>query len=308
MNVGLEILLREMTQPRSLVEILVLTVLFFIVLSFIRGTRGAAILKGMIFIFVAVFVGVMFLADQLQLTHLKQLLTWLLSISFMALIVIFAPEMRRGLSRLAQSNVLSQASRALEENVIREIVDACFELAHRRIGALITIEREASLDDIIEDYGVTQDAAVTSRLLQTIFFTGSPLHDGSVIIRSGRIVAAGCQLPMPDNPRIPRDLGMRHRAAIGITEETDAVAIVVSEETGKVSMFIQGRIMLGLQDRKQLYDHLVDVLKPETDSSPWWATFLRVTRRLKRKPSAQNGPVPDTERSRKPEEQEQKQS
>jgi diadenylate cyclase len=299
----LDVLALEAQNPRSWIEIVVLTILFFLTLTFIRGTQGAFILKGMVFFFVVAFVGIMLVATALQLDRLKQLFSFLLSISFIALIVIFAPEMRRGLSRLAQWNVLTPTRGGMTEAVIEEIVDACYEMGRRRIGALITIEREARFD-VQQLQGIRQDAAVTSRLLQTIFFTGSPLHDGSVIVRDGRIVGAGCQLPMPDSTRFPRELGMRHRAAMGVTEESDAVALVVSEEMGRVSMAVQGRITLGIDDRKDLRDQLVKLLVPEAEAPTWWQGVLRTTRR--HKDSARRSPAPETERAKSPRTEEKK--
>lgn len=283
-------------QPTSLVEILFLTLVFFVVLNFIRGTRGAIILKGIIFVFVIAFVGILSLASAFGLEHIVQLFKWFLSISFIAVIVVFAPEIRRGLSRIAQSPLFIRFVKERPDKAIREVVDAAFNLSRKRIGCLIAIERETQIGDL--EHSVKLDADVTAELIETIFYPGSPLHDGGIVIRDQKIVAAACIFPNSESPDIPKELGTRHRAAVGITEETDAIAVVVSEETGRVSVCVRGQITLGL-DRERLFELLSDLYKIGTEE-PGLLRLVKRTRRLLSRPK------PEVEKVTVPEEQERK--
>ena len=232
------------------VEILVLAVAYYIVLTFIRGTRGAPVLKGLVVVFIVAFLGAMYLADVLALPHLKQLLQWLLSGSAIALLIIFAPELRRAMQHVAQSPLLSPLLRPASVAVVDEIANAAVKLSKSHIGALVAIERDVGLTDIIEK-GCRIDAALTSELLETIFFPGSALHDGAVVVRGDRVAAAGCLFPLTDDSSLSKSMGTRHRAALGISEETDAVAVVVSEETGRISIAVDGKLT-GDLSREQL--------------------------------------------------------
>lgn len=272
----MKLLLEELLNPRSWAEIAIFTLLFFVILQFMRGTRGAAILKGSIFFAVLTFVVLMWLSEQFKLERLKMLLTWLLTLSGFGLVAVFAPEIRRGLSRLAEGPAVF-AGRTREERIVRDIVEASFELAKKRIGALIAIERDIALEDLIESGATRIDAEVTPELLQNLFHPGSPLHDGAVVIRDARVAAAGVVMPLSSNPNIPRDIGTRHRAAIGVTEETDAVAVVVSEETGRVSMCVRGQIHLG-KDRTSLQQDLAQHLRRASENGGIRG-LIRATRR-----------------------------
>ena len=223
------------------VEILVLAAAYYGVLTFVRGTRGAPVLKGLIVVFVVAFIGAMYLADVLGLQHLKQLLQLLLSGSTIALLIIFAPELRRAMQHVAQSPLLSPLLRPASAAVVDEIANAAVKLSKSRIGALLAIERDVGLTDIIEK-GCRIDASLTSELLETIFFPGSALHDGAVVVRGDRVAAAGCLFPLTDDTSLSKSMGTRHRAALGISEETDAVAVVVSEETGRISVAVDGKL------------------------------------------------------------------
>ncbi|MBV8882202.1 MAG: TIGR00159 family protein [Planctomycetaceae bacterium] len=169
------------------------------------------------------------------------MLSWLLSGSTIALIVLFAPEMRRGLSLLAQSRMLSPFLRSQSSGIIDELANAAVKLSKNRIGALVAIERDIGLGEYIE-HGVRIDAALTSELLESLFYPGSALHDGAVIVQHDRVAAAGCLLPLTDDTSLSKSMGTRHRAAIGISEETDAIALVVSEETGRISVSVRGKL------------------------------------------------------------------
>lgn len=217
---------------RVFVEILILWYAIYMVLLFVKGTRSEQLLKGILIIGL-----IFFAAQQLRLNAIIWALTRLFPVSIIALVVIFQPELRRGLAQLGRIGIHQSSV-----EMIDEIAAAAVILAKRRLGALIVIERSTGLKSYIES-GTQVDARVTRELITAIFMTQSPLHDGAVIMQHGRLVAAGCILPLPQEERgVPRSFGMRHRAAIGISEETDAVCVVVSEETGAISVASNGRL------------------------------------------------------------------
>lgn len=234
-------MIEELRKPQSWAEILILAVAFYFILGAVRGTRGAGILKGIIFLFIVTFLGALFLAERFQLENIQRMLTWLLSGSTIAIIVLFAPEMRRGLSLLAQSRMLSPFLRSQSSGIIDELANAAVKLSKNRIGALVAIERDIGLGEYVE-HGVRIDATLTSELLESLFYPGSALHDGAVIVQHDRVAAAGCLLPLTDDTSLSKSMGTRHRAAIGISEETDAIALVVSEETGRISVAVKGKL------------------------------------------------------------------
>jgi diadenylate cyclase len=225
----------------SALDILVVALLFFGVLMLVRGTRADQVLRGIIVLFIFFAI----LASTFHLT----LVDWLLRNSPLVLLVaipiIFQPELRRALEQVGRTShvinhPLATLSTPLQASAADEIVDAVQRLAERHYGALIVLEGTTGLEDFVRS-GVRVDGDVTSDLLVTIFFVHSPLHDGAVIIRDDRVLAAGCLLPLTDNPRAA-GRGTRHRAALGITEQTDAACIVVSEETGRVSIARAGNM------------------------------------------------------------------
>lgn len=256
-------MLEQFRHLNAWAEILVLALAYYAVLTFIRGTRGAPVLKGLIAVFVVAFLGAMYLADVLGLPHLKQLLQGLLSVSSIALLVIFAPELRRTMQHLAQSPLLSPLLRPASAAVVEEIATAAVKLSKSRIGALLALERDVGLTDIVEK-GCRIDATLTSELLETIFFPGSALHDGAVVVRGERVAAAGCLFPLTDDSSLSKSMGTRHRAALGITEETDAVAVVVSEETGRISVAVDGKLT-GDLTREQLVKLLSELASRPQD-------------------------------------------
>jgi diadenylate cyclase len=230
-------------------EVVILWYAFYMVLLFFKGTRSEQLLKGL------VILSIVFLISQrLKLDVINWVITQLFPISIIALVIIFQPELRRGLAQLGQFGLRQESV-----EVIEEVSDAATNLASRKTGALIVIEREMGLKSYIES-GTLIDARVTGYLITSVFLTQSPLHDGAVIIQQGRLVAAGCVLPMPQEEGgvavVPRSLGMRHRAAVGISEETDAVCVVVSEETGSISVASGGKLTHGLN-----HETLVSMLK-----------------------------------------------
>lgn len=228
----------EIPEWTGLLEIIILAVVFFYVLKLFRGTRGSAILTGLVILFAVLIV----LTKLTHLTILGFLLEKLMVYLAFALIVIFQPELRRGLARLGrQGNFLgSKARRALAD----PITDAVSLMASRKIGALIAIERAVETR-AIQDTGTMLHSEVSAELLASLFFPGAPLHDGGVIISEDRIAAAGCVFPLTQNDDLARNLGTRHRAAIGMTEESDTIVIVVSEETGVISIAYNGRLKRG---------------------------------------------------------------
>ena len=221
-------------------EILLITVVTYYILRILRGSRGAVILRGILILFIMAFVAVSFLTSYTQLYRINYLLDQFLKVFAFVLIIVFQPELRRGLIRLGQRPFLSSVRRR-QSAMIREIVAAVEQMSESRVGALITFEREIGLKTYIEG-GTRLDAEVTSDLLNTIFWPGGPLHDGAAIIAEQRVVAAGCLFPLTERPGLSRSMGTRHRAGIGVTEESDAVSLIVSEETGRVSIAVGGQI------------------------------------------------------------------
>lgn len=220
------------------VEILILAVVFYFLVKFFRGTRGAAILTGITIVLAVLMVVTRFT----NLSVLNSLLQKLMPFLALALVVIFQPEIRRALARLGrQGNFMAgKARRALAD----PIADAVLLMASRKTGALIAIEREMETRGI-QDTGTAMNCEVSAELLTSIFYPGTPLHDGGVIISEDRIAAAGCVFPLTQIDDLARDLGTRHRAAIGLTEETDTLVLVVSEETGIISIAYNGRLRRG---------------------------------------------------------------
>ncbi len=233
------------------VEVLILFLLVFGLLSFLRGTRGEGILKGLGAFLIFSFVGLLGIARVFQFERLEFLLDSIFRTSVIALVVIFQPELRRGLVKIVQIPF----SEALPESrVVEEVSNAAARLAKLKVGALIALERQTGLKVFTEN-AVRLDAEVKAELLYIIFFPGSPLHDGAVVIQNGRVAAAGCLFPLTDNPEVSKSLGTRHRAGIGLSEETDALVVICSEETGTISLAEGGRLHRDL-DREQLFELL----------------------------------------------------
>ena len=236
----------------GVVEILVLAILFYYLIRFFRGTRGAAVLSGLVLLLVLLMV----------LTHLFSLntLSWILQrfsvYLAVAFVIIFQPEIRRALAELGKQSVFK--TDVSQREVIDDVVKAVWELTEQKIGALIALEREIGTRHIQES-GTRLDSLVTPELLASIFFPHTPLHDGGVIIKGDRIQAAGCVFPLSQRMELSRSLGTRHRAAIGLTEETDAVVVVVSEETGAISIAYKGRLSRGV-DKEKLHRILASIL------------------------------------------------
>jgi len=216
------------------IEIIALWFIYYRALLFIETTRGKQVLKGLLFI---LFI---FLVSQiLNLAVMKWILTKLFAISVLAFIVIFQPELRRGLARLGEYFPFTLV--VGEQKAVDEIIKASFTLARRNIGALIAIQRQVNLEPFVES-GVNIESLINSDLLIAIFTPYNPLHDGGVVIESNKIKTAACLFPLSQSSKLPKSLGTRHRSAVGLSEETDAVIIIVSEETGKVSLALRGEL------------------------------------------------------------------
>ena len=233
----------------ALIEIFVIFIALYFVLRFLQGTRGAGVLRGLVFFLIMTLILLLFFVDKLRLYRIKYIMNPQAVLVFiLPIVVLFQPEIRRILLRLGEAPILRKLFRP-EAPVVPEIVDAVFKLATRKLGALITIERDVGLGAFTER-GTQLNAQVTSELLVTIFWPGSPLHDGAVIIRGNRVAAAGCFFPLSEQPGIARTLGTRHRSAIGVTEESDALSIIVSEETQQVAVAHRGHLRMGLSPEK----------------------------------------------------------
>ncbi len=219
-------------------EILILWIAFYKMLVFFEGSRAFQVLKGISYLF-----GAFLICQLLGLTTLNWLLTKFFAISIIAVMIIFQQELRQGLARLGQRHMFEMGLEEAElVEIIEEMTAAAYKMSRHKIGCLIAIERETKLNTYIES-GITIDAQISSELIQSIFTQQTPLHDGGVITRGNRIVAASCLFPLSDNPNFSKIIGTRHRAALGITEQTDAVAIMVSEESGEVSVASDGRFI-----------------------------------------------------------------
>jgi diadenylate cyclase len=237
----LQLLRRPSISGWDLLDIAVVAVLIYELLLLIRGTRAMQMaLSG------AFLIGLFFLSEWLDLETVNWLIRNLATYMVFAIIVLFQADIRRALAHFGRAQFFKYFERASsDDETLEELVVAASTLAARRIGAIIVVERQIGLRNYIEG-GIPLDALVTYDLLASIFNTGSPLHDGAAIVQGDRVAAAACFLPLSVNPRVSRELGTRHRAALGITEENDAVAIVVSEETGAISLAIGGGLERGL--------------------------------------------------------------
>ena len=243
---------------RDTVDIVIVAFGIYWLLLLIRGTRAVQILVGLILL-----AGASLASKAFDLATLQWILDNFLSSAVLIIIVLFQADIRRALARVGRG-VFPAVSRREETQILEEVVRAAQTLAERRVGALVALERETRLDDLVEA-GTAVDAAVTKDLLTSIFLPPSPLHDGAVVIQDGRIAWAGCVLPLTLREGLPDGLGTRHRAAIGITEESDAVVVVVSEETSAISVVFGGELIRDL-DGPRLRELLREILSAR--SSP----------------------------------------
>ena len=250
---------------QDIVDILIVSYIIYRVILLIRGTRAVQMLVGIIVITIIYFI-----SSQLGLLALHWLLRTFLSSILLIAIIVFQRDIRRALAGMGKTPFLKYQDMA--ERDLGEIISAAVYMARRRIGALIIIERENGLRDYI-DSGFLIDARLLHELLVSIFFPMSPMHDGGVIIQNGRIHSAGCLLPLSRNPKINKRYGTRHRAALGLSEETDAVIIVVSEETQEISI-VQGGKITSLNDEEKLTYELKKIFLAQENNSPLWKNWL----------------------------------
>lgn len=259
----------------DIIDIVLVAILFYFITSLIRRTQTSKVFMGVVMILLALW-----LSGEMQLYTVNYILRSAVQIGLLALVVLFQPEIRRFLEKLGAGtsvmHLLSSSHIQTTESAITQVVLACTDLSATRTGALIIFERDNSLDDQIRT-GTIVNANITAELLKNIFYPKAPLHDGAVILRDGRIQAAGCMLPLSNNPNLSRDLGMRHRAGIGMSEASDALVVIVSEETGGISVAQNG--MLKRHLTKETFEKLLrnELLTEETQ-----ATGRKLFRRRKK--------------------------
>ena len=254
-----------LTRFTDILDVALMAFLLYKLLTLLKTTSGTNLLKG-----VLIFLAVLFLSSILHLNGISFILSRMLEWGVLALIILFQPEIRRvleqvGSQRLKFLNLFAREGTVSEmERTIAQTVLACTEMSRSRTGALIVFEQKMQLDDMVRS-GTVLDAAVSSELLKNIFFVKAPMHDGAVIIRHGRLLGAGCMLPLSKNVNLSRDLGMRHRAGIGMSENSDAVVVIVSEETGSISVAIGGMLRRHLMP-ETLENILRNELMPQEES------------------------------------------
>ena len=226
----------------DIIDILIVAYIFYKIFMFIKDTRAEQVLKGIVLLFVATQI-----SEILKLHTLYWLLIKALDLGFIAALVIFQPELRAGLEHIGRTkfNFFSKNSISVSEEIfnktIEEIVEALYSLSRQKIGALIILERQTKIGDIINT-GTSIDGAISRQLLINIFIPNTPLHDGAVVIRDAQIKAAACFLPLTQSKDLSKDLGTRHRAAVGVSEVSDCISLIVSEETGEVSIAKSGKL------------------------------------------------------------------
>lgn len=243
-------------------DILIVSFVIYKILGFIRETRAQQLVKGLLVLVVAFFF-----SDLLHLYTLNWILKGTMTLGVIALVVVFQPELRRGLEYVGRSKIVKAPFGQLDKDrakiITDEFVKAVDSFSSSKTGALIVLERETALSDISET-GTEINADISAQMLGNIFYEGAPLHDGAAIIRGDKIFAAGCVLPLTGNKSLNKNLGTRHRAGIGITENSDAIAIIVSEETGIISMAVDGKLTRFL-DTKNVEKTLLNVYLAEYD-------------------------------------------
>jgi len=239
-------------------DVLIVSYLIYKVFQLVRGTRAVQLLKG-IFLIVVTWA----IATWLNLYTLKWLMNQMFSWGIVTVVIIFQPELRRALEQLGRGKLFSRNVADQDVNQqINEVIKAVNYMSRRKIGALIVFERKTGLNEYIES-GIKMESSMSSELFINIFIPNTPLHDGAVIVRGSQIMAAACYLPLSENPFISKELGTRHRAAIGISEVCDAISVVVSEETGQVSLAMNGQIVRDIKE-ESLISKLYEELRPNS--------------------------------------------
>ncbi|ASA24298.1 diadenylate cyclase CdaA [Paenibacillus donghaensis] len=254
---------------KDIIDILIVSYIIYKVLNMVRGTRAVQLLKGIL-----VLVVIWAVSTLLDLYTLKWLMNQVFTFGIFAVFIIFQPELRRGLEQLGRGKFLGRWSEDDEEinKLIGEVIKAVNYLSRRKIGALIVFERTTGLNEYTES-GIPMRSVVSSELLINIFIPNTPLHDGALIMQGSTIAAAACYLPLSENPFISKELGTRHRAAIGISEVADSVSVVVSEETGQISLALNGQIVRDIKEESlisKLYQELRATSPLKERSSAFW--------------------------------------
>ena len=240
----------------DLLDIFIVAYLLYKLLMLTKETRASAVLKGFVML-----IAVSWISDLLGLTALSWVLQNVVSNGAVVLVILFQPELRKALEQIGRGAIRERAAGGESARIVSEITHCMLNLSRRRVGALIVIEQRIGLKDVIET-GTSLQSEISSALMENIFEPNTPLHDGAVVIRGDRIMAAACILTLSEGKGISRELGTRHRAAIGITETTDAIALIVSEETGIISMAREGRLTRHL-DRAGLEQVLTALYQPK---------------------------------------------
>ena len=243
-------------QITDILDIAIMAFVLYKIFTLVQSTKAASLVKGLL-----IFLAALVLSSALHLNGINYIMSRMVNLGLLALIILFQPEIRRILeqvgSRRFTAFFIHEESAGAMERAISQTVLACTEMSQSRTGALIVFEREILLDDMVRS-GTVLDAAVSAELLKNIFFVKAPMHDGAVIVRHGRVLGAGCMLPLSKNVNLSRDLGMRHRAGIGMSENSDAVVVIVSEETGSISVAEKGILRRSIS---------VDTLKAVLDAA-----------------------------------------
>jgi len=248
-----------LTILRITVDIALIWYVLYKLMMLIRGTKAVQLLKG-----IAVILAIWLLSIAFNLQTVRFFTNQFIEWGIIVIIILFQPELRRALEQLGRGSIFTRNTKSKEtvEHHVQAIVDSCLYMAKRRIGALISIEKETGIGDYAET-GIPINGKLTHQLLTNIFTPNTPLHDGAVIIKKGEIIAAACYLPLSESPFISKELGTRHRAAMGISEVTDALTIIVSEETGAMSCTLDGELMRDIDQ-----DALTELLREHLSANP----------------------------------------
>ena len=244
----------------DIIDLIIVSYVIYKLIMLIRGTRAEQLIKGLFILLLAMIV-----SDKIGLKTLNWILEKVMTVGLIAIPIVFQPELRRALEQLGRGKIFQRPFRSWDyqkfDYFLEELMKAVPALVKKRIGALIVIEQETGLNDWVET-GIVIDGLISAELLINIFFPRSPLHDGAVIIRGNQVVAAGCYLPFTDDPLLDKELGARHRAGIGITEQSDAVALIISDETGVVSL-AHGGVLTQYLEGEELRGKLTELCVTE---------------------------------------------
>ncbi|MBN1942558.1 MAG: diadenylate cyclase CdaA [Phycisphaerae bacterium] len=241
------------------VQLMMIALVVWLVMRFLRGTRGARLVKGAILLLAMIFVAIRLLPGSDDWRRIEFLYSQFLWFAFIAFVVAFQPELRRALISIGQARIF-HTRRSEIEDIVEELIRSLAYLSRNKIGAIFAIERSVGLGSLI-GAGTVLNADLSAELLNTIFYPGSPLHDMGVILHEGRIAAAGCQFPLAESEEVDPSLGSRHRAALGLAKESDALVLVVSEETGRIALAYEAQLYIGMP-QEAVREMLMELLAP----------------------------------------------